>query len=116
MKNKTNTSKKEIEKLIEKTYDYTRSENLQDGKNLNSEIKRELAELAINADEKNKESFIVLNAYYNKYTLDSSFLLDKYFYWGDDFDYYIIDESNKYDFGYLFKEKYTLQKKKKLNE
>lgn len=126
--NKTHTNKKEIRDLIAKMHEYKYTDFLtEEGilkrETLNKEIKRELAELAIKADGKNKENFIVLNAYYDKYVLETSFLENEYyegyFYNYDEFNNYSdrgfvarIDESNKYDYVYLFEEELTRTKSK----
>lgn len=120
--NKTHTSKKEIKNLITKMYEYKytdflKAEGILKREVLNTEIKQELAYLAIRADEKNKENFIVLNAYYGLYDLDTSFLEDEYHYvesgkarW-EAKKIYICDE-NKYDYVYLFEEELIRTKSK----
>lgn len=119
--NKTHTSKKEISDLIAKTYEYNLlfydKDKTQERKNLNREIKRELAELAIKADESNKDNFIVLNAYYNKYDLDTSFLEDRYLFIAkeetDIFTKYMyISDENKYNYILLFEDELTRTKSK----
>ncbi len=70
---------------------------------LDKEIKETLAELAIKADENNKENFIILNALYSKYKLNSSLLENEYNYslYGLNFVYPITDK-NKYDYVDVF--------------
>ncbi len=118
---KTFTEKNEIRNLIVKTYKYKAiplgKENFLKRTTLFKEIKKDLASLAIKADESNAKNFIVLNAYYDKYTLETSFLEERYHYTIKEEiegipEYITIYEENKYDFDDLFEEDYRLQKRK----
>ena len=118
---KTFTEKNEIRNLIVKTYKYKAiplgKENFLKRTTLFKEIKKDLASLAIKADESNAKNFIVLNAYYDKYTLETSFLEERYHYTiKEEIEgipkYITIYEENKYDFDDLFEEDYRLQKRK----
>lgn len=119
--NKTFIKENEIRNLIAKTYKYKAiplgEENSLKRDALFKEIKKVLADLAIRTDENNARNFIVLNAYYDKYTLETSFLEEMYSYVikeeaEDKSKYILIYEENKYNYVNLFEEGYSLQKRK----
>ncbi len=113
--NATNKSEAEIKDLINKTNkSLLLCKEQEEISILEKEIKKQLALLAIEADEKNKENFIILNALQGKYILDSSFLEDKIWYKSSDFYTYLgINNETKYSKAYLFDEieEYRLIKK-----
>ena len=112
LSDKTGESIENIKELNNKMYNKMLSsyyEKHEEEDRLNMEIKTELAELAIKADENNKENFIILNALQNKYQLKTSFLSDDYYFIGQLVEYTINDE-NKYDYTYLFEENQILAK------
>lgn len=111
----TNNSKIHVKELIELTKTkiwYRQNQKYEKAEELDKEIKMTLASWAIQVNSKNQENFIILNAMNSKYRLDSSFLEENYFYWDTEnaFNFYIIDDENKYEYTYLFEENQTLAK------
>lgn len=69
---------------------------------LASQIRQELARLAILANKENENNFIIQNAINHDYILSSSFLLDEYSYLDTyEANYLIINDSNKFDTCYV---------------
>lgn len=112
LSDKTGESIENIKELNNKMYNktlLTYHKKDEEAEELDMEIKIELAELAIKADENNRENFIILNALQNKYQLKTSFLSDSYTYIGSG-EKYLIDDDNKYIFTCLFDSDYTRAK------